>query len=355
MTAPLGKSGLRDSSGTDEEGGLGRKLVANMARMTSDRNTAWALENAERNRSLLHHGESLAALRDQKIGSGSVALVAAAGPSIKRQDPAAQVKAAGYGGALVVTESAIAYWLRNGVVPDLAVTLDPDPSRIVRWFGDPNLTEDKIKADDYFSRQDQDADFAAEVKANDEVLRLLDRHGKDIRIALSTSVSEVVVKRILDIGMPIYWWNPMLDDPDQPDSLTARLQRDNRLPCVNAGGNVGSAAWMMASAVLSKHHVAVTGVDFSYYDGTPYRNTQYYHEAVALVGENNLDSLFIRVLNPHTKTWFFTDPAYMWYREAFLEMAGDADCKTYNCTEGGILFGESVEFMPLAEFLAAHG
>ena len=127
--------------------------------------------------------------------------------------------------------------------------------------------------------------------------------------------------------------------------------RENRLPCVNAGGNVGTAAWMMAHAVLGKKHVAVTGMDFSYYGDTPYRNTQYYYEAVDLVGEENLDSLYIHIHNPHTGMDFFTDPAYMWYREAFLELAKDADCKTYNCTEGGILFGDVIEFLPLSDFL----
>ena len=96
-------------------------------------------------------------------------------------------------------------------------------------------------------------------------------------------------------------------------------------------------------------------MDFSYYDGTPYRNTQYYAEAVELVGEENLDSIFIAVHNPHLDARFYTDPAYYWYRQAFLEMAAEAACRTFNCTEGGILFGEGVEFVRLAEFLERNG
>jgi len=41
----------------------------------------------------------------------------------------------------------------------------------------------------------------------------------------------------------------------------------------------------------------------------------------------------------------------MWYRESFLEIAQDADCKIYNCTEGGILFGDPIEFIPFKQFL----
>ena len=73
---------------------------------------------------------------------------------------------------------------------------------------------------------------------------------------------------------------------------------------------------------------------------------------MALVGEENLDSLFIRLHNPHLNAWFYTDPAYMWYRQCFLEMVAEPGCKTYNCTEGGILFGEGIDVIPLAAFLA---
>ena len=338
----------------EKNGELGLKLVANMERLTEARHGRLALDNAARNQAYLDRGRSLSDLRREVIGAGGSAIVIAAGPSLKRRDPAKLIKESGYRGALVVSESALPYCLRNGIVPDLAVTVDPNISRSVRWLGDPSLTEDHLKKDDYFSRQDQDDAFADELRANEEIIGLLDRHGKNVRMALSTSASEAVVNRVIETGMPIYWWNPMLDDPDQPGSVTHRLQLENGLPCVNAGGNVGSACWMMAHAVLGKTRIALTGVDFSYYDGTPYFNTQYYHEAVDLVGEKNLDSLFIRIHNPYLDRWFFTDPAYMWYRQCFLEMAAESDCATYNCTEGGILFGDGVEFIPLAEFLSRH-
>lgn len=333
-------------------GAIGRALVDHMVELTSARHEDLAVDNAKRNFSLLHHGKSLADLRGAQLGEGDSAIVIAAGPSIKRQDPIVAIRESGYRGALIATESALMYCLRNNVIPDLTVTLDPHATRIVRWFGDPSLTAQSVAADDYYSRQDMDEAFANELKANEEAMALLNEHGKKIRIALATSASRKVVDRVLEIGMEIFWWNPMLDDPDLPDSVTAGLQRENKLPAMNAGGNVGTCAWMLASAVLDKKQVALTGMDFSYYDGTPYRNTQYYHEAVDLVGEENLDSIFMRILNPHLDRWFYTDPAYMWYRQCFLEMVEDSDCVTSNCTGGGILFGENVEFRPLDAFLA---
>jgi len=207
--------------------------------------------------------------------------------------------------------------LLNGIIPDLVVTLDPHVTRIVRWFGDPALSESTLADDDYFRRQEQDDAFASEMRANEEILGLLEKHGPRIKIALASSASDAVVSRVMECGMDVYWWNPMLDDPDEPGSVTAGLMAENGWPCVNAGGNVGTAAWMMATEVLEKPTVALTGMDFGYYDA-----------------------------------WFFTDPAYFWYRESFLELVVDSDSKTINCTEGGILFGPGIDVGPLADFLA---
>lgn len=336
-----------------EGGELAREMMPLMEKITWNRHGDLAVENARRNLAVLDRGKSLAALRDESLGEGDSAIIIAAGPSIRRFDPIRQIKESGYKGTIIATDSAIAYCLRNGVVPHLAVTLDPHATRIVRWFGDPHLSREKMEADDYFRRQDMDTAFAAEERTNREILGLLEEHGSKICIALSTSASQAVVDRVVETGMRIFWWNPTLDDPHaNPDGITRTLHRMNKMPCMNAGGNVGSACWMIADALLGKKRVALTGMDFSYYADTPHSQTQYYKEAVALVGEENLDKLFVRVWNPYTETWFYTDPAYFWYRQAFLEMAADAQCRTFNCTQGGIVFGDGIDFMPLADFLA---
>ena len=78
----------------------------------------------------------------------------------------------------------------------------------------------------------------------------------------------------------------------------------------------------------------------------------HYRDVLALVGEDQLDSVFMWEHNPHLNRWFYTDPAYMWYRNVFLELASDEDCVTYNCTGGGILFGHPIRFLSLATFLS---
>ena len=63
---------------------------------------------------------------------------------------------------------------------------------------------------------------------------------------------------------------------------------------------------------------------------------------------------FIQVENPYTGETWFTDPAYYWYNQTFLQLAMEAGCTTVNCTEGGILFGEGIDFAPLSIFLSTH-
>lgn len=296
-------------------------------------------------------GKSLNALRHEKLGQGKHAIAMAAGPSLYKIKAIEQIIANKYKGAIIITESALYYCLRSGIVPDLVISCDPHHTRIVRWFGDPNLSKEIIEADDYYERQDMDPAFADQLKTNEKIFELLNLHGKNMRIALATSSSQAVVQRVLETGMEIFWWNPMYDDPEIPDGLTQQAYKMNKLPCLNAGGNVGTACWVFADIVLNKDFVAITGMDLSYYDGTPYRSTQKYYELVNLVGEENLDKIHTRIFNPHVKKWFYTDPTFLWYRNVLLEMAETSECVTYNCTEGGILFGGKIKSIRLSQFL----
>ena len=163
-----------------QSGELGLQIAADMEALTWERHGGIAIENARRNFKFLARGKSLADLRDLQIGEQDSALIIAAGPSIKRRDPAKLIREFGYRGALIATESSLFYCLRNGIIPHLTISLDPHASRIVRWFGDPELSEEALAQDDYFARQDMDSKFSDEQRANDEILRLMDKYGQKI-------------------------------------------------------------------------------------------------------------------------------------------------------------------------------
>jgi len=344
---------LLNPSGQAPKGTLGRRIASALEGITREKVTETGFANAVVNGPLIAAGAGILALEDTLLMEGEDALVIAAGPSLHRFDTARIIKESGFKGVIVATESAMAWCLRHDILPHLVVTLDPHPHRIVRWFGDPELTEEALVHDDYFARQDMDPKFwEDQLRFNRELLGLINKFGPDIRIAVASSASPAVVGRIRESGMAAYWWNPMYDDYDLADGLTVRIHALNGLPCVNAGGNVGSACWVFAHAVLRKRRVGLVGMDFSYYSDTPYRQTQYYKEILALVGPDRLDEVFVRMQNPHLGKEFYTDPAYLWYRDAFGEMAQQAECETYNCTGGGILFGPGIRWTALPEFLS---
>ena len=139
---------------------LGRRIASGLGEITLEKVSEVGFANAQKNADLIAQGKSILALRDTDLMRGDDAVVIAAGPSLHRQPNAAKVlKDAGYRGALVATESSMSWLLRNGAVPDLVVTLDPHHTRIVRWFGDPDLTEESLRQDDYYARQDMDPKF----------------------------------------------------------------------------------------------------------------------------------------------------------------------------------------------------
>jgi hypothetical protein len=330
---------------------LGRKIAGALEAATFERVAGVGLANAERNRPRI--ARSVLELSETPLGAGDAAVVVGAGPSLHRRRSLERLRASGFAGTIVAADGALGACLRAGVVPHVVVSVDPHPERIVRWFGDPALQA--APADDYFRRQEMDpVQSLDELSANRALVELVDAYGPKIKVAAATSAAPAVVERCEQARMELYWWNPMYDDYDKPGSLSRRLWEMNGLPCLNGGGNVGTAAWVLAHAVLGKRRVGLIGLDLGYAPGTPYEKTQYYPELRELLGDRYREA-FIHTENPVTRETWFSDPAYHWFRDVFLEMARLADCETINCTEGGLLFGPGITTAPLDTFLQTTG
>ncbi|MDD5072703.1 MAG: DUF115 domain-containing protein [Candidatus Omnitrophica bacterium] len=277
------------------------------------------------------------------------ALVISAGPSLHSRRSLKAIKESNFKGHIVAVDGTLGHCLRNGIVPDYVITVDPHPHRIIRWFGDTHLS--KRPDDDYFRRQDLDPALNKdEIERNDEMIRLVNLHGPGIKVIISTSVSPEITRRCLEAGMQLYWWNPLYDDFDDPGSYSRKIHKITKTPCMVTGGNCGTSAWVFSHAVLASPEVVVVGMDLSYPPGTTVDKTQYY-DVLKELFPGEPERGLIKVHNPHLKQSCFTDPAYYWYTQSFLEMAKVANCRTYNCTEGGILFGKGVIFSGLSEVL----
>lgn len=298
-------------------------------------------------------------LRDLPAPSGpksKSAMIVCAGPSLHRKQSLARIKQSQFDGTVIAVDGAYLSCVRAGIFPDFVITLDPHPTRIVRWFGDPDW-EANSREDDYFERQDLNVEFRKNsLDQNMNNIRMVNEHGHKSTALVCTASPLNVVNRLIESGMPMYWWNPLVDDPHSPNSLTKELYSINSIPCLNTGGTVGTAAWVFAASTLKIPRIGMVGVDLGYPIDTPKEQTQTYYELLHHLGVDegaDVSDYFKRSQFPLTGESYYTDPTYYWYRRNFLELLGKSqDSETFNCTEGGTLFGDSVQCVALDDFLA---
>lgn len=325
-------------------------VVARITDVGRQHHATHILEHAWQNKPKVR--KSLATLEHPTGTKAESCVVISAGPSVHRKNSIRRILDSGYTGTVIAVDGAYVACLRNGLIPDYVVTLDPHTTRVVRWFGDPDF-EENSRHDDYFQRQDLDIEFRKNsIEQNLQNINLVNRHGARTRALVATTAPANVAQRIEESGFDMYWWNPLVDDPHSPGSLTRQLHEINRLPCINTGGNVGGAAWTLASAYLKIPKVALTGMDFGYYADTPITMTQTYHELIHHAGSaDGLERFFCDFTFPLTGENFYTDPTYYWYRRNFLQLLEKSTSWTVNCTEGGTLFGDRIECLYLEDYV----
>lgn len=312
---------------------------------------------------LRHAHENLArvtgTLRDvpQPLGEkAKSAIIISAGPSVHRQKSISHILTSGYKGTVVAVDGSLISCLKAGLFPDYVLTLDSHETRIARWFGDHDFEQHSFN-DDYFQRQDLDIEFRSNlIEQNLLNIALVNQHGSKSKAVVSSSTPQNVARRIDEAKFDAYWWNPLVDNPNEPSSLTRRLYDINGLPCMNTGGNVGTAAWVFASTVLNIPTVALLGMDFGYYEDLPYSKTQGYYELIKHIGTTEgLEPHFPSYTFPLTGEKFYTDVTYSWYRKNFLELLNLSSAQTFNCTGGGVLFGDRLPCVSLQSFFEKMG
>lgn len=284
------------------------------------------------------------------------AIVISAGPSLYKNNILARIKDSGYRGSIIAIDGSYVRCIKAGLEPDYVLTLDPHPTRIVRWFGDPDF-ERNLEGDDYFSRQDLDIAFRNNsIEENRCNIALVDQHGKAAKLIICSAAPKNVVERILKVGFDSYWWVPLVDNPEQSDSLTRAMVRESGLPAMNTGGTVGTAAWVFALTLLNIPKIAVVGMDLGYYKNDTFHfQTQTYYSLKERVGEENIHEYFPEFTYPGTGEVFYTDPTYYWYCRNMLDLVAASGTTVFNCTGGGTLIGPGVECMEVEDFCRMKG
>lgn len=312
-------------------------LLARIPQIGFEHHAATLLENTRRNGQAIRNEHSI---RDCKPSYGPC-IIASAGPSLYRQRILARLAEARFTGTLVATDGAYIQCLKAGLQPDWVVTIDPHPTRIVRWFGDPDLESNQAN-DDYFARQDLDVSFRKDaIQQNKRNILLVD--GNETSLVVATSAPENVVSRTARFAR--YWFAPLVDEPTT-EGLTSQMVELTSCPALNTGGTVGTSAWVFTHQVLRADRIAVVGMDFGYPMDTPLENTQEWN---LLKDDPDIASLYPRQVGYWGEC--YTSPTYFFYLQAFKELLQASGSRISNCTEGGILCGDGIDCMPIEQWL----
>lgn len=279
-------------------------------------------------------------------------LVISAGPSLHRESTIHRLKNLDFKGVVVCADGAYIKCLKAGIRVDYVVTLDPHPTRMVRWFGDPDLRANSAN-DNYFERQDLDIAFRRNAETTNALnIELVNRFAGNTKFIISSTSPANVVRRLQNTEGQLYWFTPLVDDPDGPESLTRRMVEITKLPAMNTGGTVGTACWVFAHSILKAPRIGLVGMDFSYPLHTPLEQTQEWN---MLKGEGVED------FYPKKKGFWgecIASPTYAFYLQNFLDLLKASGSTVTNCTEGGLLQGPGVECMSLeswAKQMPANG
>lgn len=284
-------------------------------------------------------------------GSNS-AIIVSVGPSLERLKIVEQLKTLKYNGLIIAIDASYIRLLKNNLLPDYILTLDPHPTRMIRWFGDPEFEKNSLN-DDYFERQDLDVQFRNNSAHQNEInIEIVNKYSNRRKLIICCTAPKNVVKRCIEAGFDLYWWAPIVDNPNSESSITRDIHDITDLPCFNTGGNVGTAAWVFTKSVLDIKNIGLVGMDLGYFKDTPFSKTQTYYELQNITeNDNQLNELFVDVKNPHNNITYYTDPTFHWYKLNFLQLLRSSNSKLYNCSGSGTLFGNGIEFIPLSKFV----
>lgn len=273
-------------------------------------------------------------------------LVVSAGPSLYKQNILPRLRGR-FSGTIIATDGAYVQCLKAGVIPDYVLTLDPHPTRMVRWFGDPDI-ERNMEGDDYFERQDLDVAFRENALAtNAQNIALVNHWAAKTRFVVATTTPPAVVARLQAIEAACFWFVPLVDAPQNETSLTRNMVRLTDLPAMNTGGTVGTAAWVFAHSILKSPLIGVVGMDMGYAMDTPFKETQSYN---MLKDYPNLHEMYPHYTGPWGEA--YTDPTYFWYRSNFLDLLKANKARIVNASEAGLLFGDDILCTTLDQWLA---
>jgi len=197
---------------------------------------------------------------------------------------------------------------------------------------------------------------------------IIKSYGHKIKGMFTVISNPEVVEKARQVGIQIHWLHSLFDYNEGQksfNSLSALMIRakdmNQRLPAIQTGGNVGTAAWFTAWQILKCSTIALIGINHGWEEEDSWE-TIIYHDDKAEISEGvdrnskTFQKLYRKVYNPDFDCNCILDPLFQFYSEALKEFIARSPewLTTINATEGGSIFGERVKSMKFKNFLEKY-
>ncbi|MFC2006411.1 6-hydroxymethylpterin diphosphokinase MptE-like protein [Chloroflexota bacterium] len=253
--------------------------------------------------------------------TGRTAIIVGAGPSFNQKGHMEVLRQA-KNHTIMSTDRMLVPLLESNITPDFTVSVDGHREAIVQFY---------------------DSEL---VNGNTPTVAVM-----------AVTVAPNVVQRF---SGKKFFFTPMIDDIDQPVSLTSAISLMTGTSILSTGGNVGINCVYLAF-YLGYKNIILTGLDLGYTRDTPIENSAYYRivkEAdPTLTPEIYKELYVIEGYNPDFKVDYYTDVAWKSHIDAFVKQSkfmSERGANLINATEGGSLHGGAIQCLPLKEAISRY-
>ncbi len=264
-------------------------------------------------------------------------IVIGRGPSIKKHNHLEILAKSNFQGNIICCDGKLIDTLKAGVTPDkfpnfYVVTIDPYKT-IKQHYDDP----------------------------------IVDKYGTKIKGIFTVLTNPLAVARARDAGISIYWIHSLFDYNEgkksfnQISALIIRAKKNQGLPAIQTGGNVGTSSWFIAWKILKSKNVCLIGINHGWEEEDSWDTILSHGNNPSISKDLDRNSpafeqLFKKIYNPDFECYSIVDPLFQFYSMALKEFISRSPnwVTTINATEGGSIFGKKVNSMKFNEFLLKY-
>ena len=275
---------------------------------------------------------------NDSVEKNNSAIVIGRGPSINKHKHLKLLAESNYEGSIICCDGKLIDALNAGITPDkfpkfYVISIEPY-SKIKKYY-----EGDVVK-----------------------------KFGSKIKGIFTVLTNPEVIKEARKAGIQIHWVHSLFDYNEGEKSfnnLSALMIRaknsEHKLPAIQTGGNVGTAAWFTAWQILKCSTVTLIGINHGWEEDDSWEKI-IHHDNKAEISEvidrnsETFHKLYRKIHNPDFNCNCILDPIFQFYSEGLKEFIARSpkNITTINATEGGSIFGERIKSMKFKSFLEKY-